>query len=84
MDKSSHGGIETAIAELDATINYLSRQPETDKAATAAMISATTARAVLRDMLPSRPVSLFAPFMFRAIRLERLIKGGHIAEVDHV
>lgn len=54
MDNSSHGGIETVIAELDATINCLSRQPETDKAATAAMISATTARATLRDLLRSR------------------------------
>lgn len=44
-----NGGLAEVMDDLDATINYLSRQPETDKAATAAMISATTARATLRD-----------------------------------
>lgn len=58
--QTAHGGMEAAIAELDATINYLSRQPETDTAVTSAMISATTARAVLRDLMDSLQVGYVA------------------------
>lgn len=50
------GGIETVLAELDATIRILSRQPETDTAATSAMIHASTARAVLRDVIQGHSV----------------------------
>lgn len=45
------GGLDTVLVELDAAIGILSRQPEEDTAATAAMIHASTARAVLRDAL---------------------------------
>lgn len=45
------GGIETVFAELDATISILSCHPETDTVATSAMIHASTARAVLQDVI---------------------------------
>lgn len=50
------GGIETVLAELDATISILSRQPEADTVATSAMIHASTARAVLRDVIQGHSV----------------------------
>ncbi len=50
------GGLDTVLAELDAAIGILSRQPETDTAATSAMIHASTARAVLRDAIQGRSV----------------------------
>ncbi|MFA7239831.1 MAG: hypothetical protein WC091_06940 [Sulfuricellaceae bacterium] len=43
--------INAAIQELNSTINSLSRFPETDKSATAALLSSTTAREHLRDAL---------------------------------
>lgn len=43
--------INSAIAELSSTISTLGRFPETDTAATVALLSATTARAYLRDAL---------------------------------
>lgn len=43
--------INAAITELSSTISTLGRFPETDTAATVALLSATTARACLRDAL---------------------------------
>ena len=43
--------IKAAIQELNATIKTLSRFPEGDTAATVALMTATTARSYLRDVL---------------------------------
>ncbi|MFA7239326.1 MAG: DUF3077 domain-containing protein [Sulfuricellaceae bacterium] len=48
---STTTAIKAAIAELSGAINTLSCFPETDKSATAALLSSTTARAFLRDAL---------------------------------
>ncbi|MFA7241917.1 MAG: DUF3077 domain-containing protein [Sulfuricellaceae bacterium] len=48
---STTAAIKAAIQKLSSTINTLSRFPETDKSATAALLSSTTARAHLRDAL---------------------------------
>lgn len=51
--KTAPSGMELVLAELDATISILSHQPESDTAATHAMLRASTARAVLRDLMDS-------------------------------
>lgn len=51
--QTTPGGMEASIAELDATISILSHQPESDTAATHAMLRASTARAVFRDLMDS-------------------------------
>ncbi len=50
------GSLDTVLAELDEAIGILSRQPEEDTAATAAMIHASTARAILRDIIQGHSV----------------------------
>lgn len=54
--------IKAAITELNGTINTLSRFfPEDDKGATLAMLSATTARAHLRDALEAAALASTQP-----------------------
>lgn len=50
------GGLDTILAELDAAIGNLSHRPESDTVATHAMLRASTARAILRDIIHGHSV----------------------------